>query len=196
MIIAIPVSEKNLKEDVCVSFGRAPYYYVLDSNKGEGSFLKNPAVDQPGGAGIMSSQILINNKVKVLITKSCGENAANVLRAANVEILKASTPGILAFRVRLCDSESAPNTAPPTISNTNIIVSIFFILNPLYRFHVFYFISIASSLMLDHTIQLLQTYVNRKEIFFNIFLKIFLEIILLVNIYRFNYLKIFLSSDI
>jgi len=89
MIIAIPVSEKNLKEDVCVSFGRAPYYYVLDSNKGEGSFLKNPAVDQPGGAGIMSSQILINNKVKVLITKSCGENAANVLRAANVEILKA-----------------------------------------------------------------------------------------------------------
>lgn len=89
MIIAIPVLEKNVEEKVCISFGRAPFYYIYDSKSKKGTFFENEAANAPGGAGIKSSQFLVNKGVNVLITKSCGENAADVLKNAKIEIFKA-----------------------------------------------------------------------------------------------------------
>lgn len=89
MIIAIPADKNSLDSAVCVSFGRAPYYCLYNMETQQSSFLENTAADSPGGAGIKAAQLLVDNKAKVVVTVRCGENAAKVLRPAQVEIFKA-----------------------------------------------------------------------------------------------------------
>ena len=94
MKIAIPVDEKTLESNVCVSFGRAPYFLVYDTETRENNFIKNSAAASTGGAGIKAAQIIVDHNVNALLTPRCGENAANVLKAADIKIYR--TAGISA----------------------------------------------------------------------------------------------------
>lgn len=87
MKIAIPVDEN--KEVICVSFGRAPYFLIYD-NKTETSEIKiNPAAEAEGGAGLKAAQFVVDAGANVLITVRCGQNAADVFKAAEMKIFKA-----------------------------------------------------------------------------------------------------------
>lgn len=88
MKIAIPVDEKNITTGVCPSFGRTPYYMLHDTENNETIFIDNNAAQSAGGAGIKAAQTLIDNKVEILLTPRCGENAANVLLGAGVKMYK------------------------------------------------------------------------------------------------------------
>jgi predicted Fe-Mo cluster-binding NifX family protein len=88
MKIAIPVDEKSLESNVCVSFGRAPYFLIYDTETKEGVFLDNSAAASTGGAGIKAAQTIVDSNVSVLLAPRCGENAANVLKAADIKIYK------------------------------------------------------------------------------------------------------------
>lgn len=88
MKIAVPVDEKNLNSPVCVSFGRAPYFLIYDTDNKEGLFLDNSAVASTGGAGIKAAQTVVDSKVGALLTPRCGENAAEVLNAAGIKLYK------------------------------------------------------------------------------------------------------------
>ena len=90
MKIAIPVDEKDMGTNVCVSFGRTPYFLIYDTETKESTFLDNSAAISTGGAGIKAAQTLVDNKVNVLLTPRCGENAAKVLLAAHIPIYKTS----------------------------------------------------------------------------------------------------------
>ena len=85
MKIAIPLDEN--KVDVCVSFGRAPYF--LFSENGTETILSNPAAQAQGGAGIRSAQFLVDQGAEALITVRCGQNAADVFKAAQMKVYKA-----------------------------------------------------------------------------------------------------------
>jgi predicted Fe-Mo cluster-binding NifX family protein len=85
MRIAIPVDDGS----VCVSFGRTPYFMLYDTENNESSFINNSAANSQGGAGIKAAQIIVDNNADVLITLRCGQNAVEVLIAANVKIYKA-----------------------------------------------------------------------------------------------------------
>lgn len=89
MKLIVPVESKSMEEQVCQSFGRTPYFILFDSENGEHSFLDNSAAASQGGAGIKAAQMLVDIGAKVLITYRCGENAADVLKAAEVEMYKA-----------------------------------------------------------------------------------------------------------
>lgn len=89
MKIIIPVNEKNLQTQICNSFGRAPFFFVFDSETKDSLFLDNHAVNSTGGAGVKAAQTMIDYKANVVITFSCGENAANVLKAADIQLYKA-----------------------------------------------------------------------------------------------------------
>ncbi|MCR1900283.1 NifB/NifX family molybdenum-iron cluster-binding protein [Irregularibacter muris] len=91
MIIAIPVDEKNLKATVCVSFGRTPYFLIYDTDTKESVFLDNSAAASTGGSGIKAAQIIVDNKVNALLTPRCGENAADMLKVADIKIFKTIT---------------------------------------------------------------------------------------------------------
>lgn len=90
MKIAMPVEIKSMESNVCKSFGRAPYFLIYDTESKESVFLENSATKSQGGAGIRAAQIILDNKANALLTPQCGENAAEVFRAANVKIYKAN----------------------------------------------------------------------------------------------------------
>ena len=87
MIIAIPVDET--KEALCVSFGRAPYVLFYDTEQEQGQVQENPAAQSEGGAGIQAAQFVVDGGAQALVTVRCGENAAQVLQAAEIAIYKA-----------------------------------------------------------------------------------------------------------
>lgn len=91
MKIAIPVDEKDMGTNVCVSFGRTPYFLIYDTESKESVFLDNSAVASSGGAGIKAAQIIVDSNIEALLTPRCGQNAANVLKAANIKMYKTTT---------------------------------------------------------------------------------------------------------
>ena len=94
MKIAIPVDEKSLDSNVCVSFGRTPYFLIYDVDTKESVFLDNSAAASTGGAGIKAAQTIVDNKANVLLTPRCGENAAEVLKSADLEIFKTTSASV------------------------------------------------------------------------------------------------------
>ena len=94
MKIAIPVDEKSLDSHVCVSFGRTPYFLIYDVDTKESVFLDNSAAASTGGAGIKAAQTIVDNKANVLLTPRCGENAAEVLKSADIEIFKTTSASV------------------------------------------------------------------------------------------------------
>ena len=86
MKIAIPVDDT--KQNVCVSFGRTPYFMIHDTETGSTQLLENPAAEAHGGAGLQAAQFVVDQEAQVLITVRCGENAAQVLKAADIQIYK------------------------------------------------------------------------------------------------------------
>jgi predicted Fe-Mo cluster-binding NifX family protein len=94
MKIAIPVDEKSVDSNVCVSFGRTPYFLIYDVDTKESVFLDNSAAASTGGAGIKAAQTIVDNKANVLLTPRCGENAAEVLKSADIEIFKTTSASV------------------------------------------------------------------------------------------------------
>ena len=84
MKILIPLDED--RKSVCPSFGRAPYFMVYDSDSKKKDLRINHAAQEQGGAGIKAAQFVVDCEAQVLITPRCGENAAQVCRAAGIEI--------------------------------------------------------------------------------------------------------------
>lgn len=80
MKIAIPIEEKSYKSDVSNSLGKAPYFLIYGTVTKECEFLDNRAIVEQGGAGIRSAQVIVDNGVKSVITKRCGENAEKLFR--------------------------------------------------------------------------------------------------------------------
>lgn len=88
MRIALPVDGKSMETTVCQSFGRTPYFLLFDTESKESVFLDNSAAASQGGAGIKAAQTIVDNNVGVLLTPRCGENAAEVIKAAKIKIYK------------------------------------------------------------------------------------------------------------
>ncbi|MEA4816347.1 MAG: C-GCAxxG-C-C family (seleno)protein [Lachnospiraceae bacterium] len=101
MKLVIPVENKALDVPVCPSFGRAPFFVIYNTENGEHKFIDNSASASQGGAGIKAAQMLADSGADFLITYRCGENAANVLNAADIKIYKAED-GSVAENIEKC----------------------------------------------------------------------------------------------
>ncbi|MCK9525256.1 MAG: NifB/NifX family molybdenum-iron cluster-binding protein [Limnochordia bacterium] len=101
MKIAIPVDEKDLRTNVCASFGRAAYFLIYETETKTSVFIDNSSLASPGGAGIKAAQTLIDNQVSALLTPRCGENAAKTLESAGIKIFKTTSVSV---RENLADS--------------------------------------------------------------------------------------------
>jgi len=89
MKISIPVEEGALTAPVCQSFGRTPLFLMFDTETEKHEVLDNSAAASQGGAGIQAAQMLADSGAEVLITYRCGENAIEVLDAADIKTYKA-----------------------------------------------------------------------------------------------------------
>lgn len=88
MKIAIPADEKDIRSEVCISFGRTPYFALYDTDTTQYAYLDNSAAASSGGAGIKAAQSLADSGAQVVVTPRCGENAAEVLSEAEIKIYK------------------------------------------------------------------------------------------------------------
>ena len=89
MKIILPLESRSLDVPVCPSFGRTPLFVLVDTEKDTEEFLDNGAAASQGGAGIKAAQMIVDQGAVAVITYRLGQNAADVLTAANVEIYKA-----------------------------------------------------------------------------------------------------------
>jgi predicted Fe-Mo cluster-binding NifX family protein len=94
MKIAIPVDDKSMETSICISFGRTPYFLIYDTESEGRVFLDNSAAASQGGAGIKAAQTVVDSNVSALLTPRCGENAAEVIKAANIKIYKTTNDSI------------------------------------------------------------------------------------------------------
>ncbi len=85
MKILLPLDDN--KQDVCITFGRSPYFLLYED--GKETVLENPASEAEGGAGPKAAQFVVDQQADILITFRCGQNAAEVLKATNIKIYKA-----------------------------------------------------------------------------------------------------------
>lgn len=88
MKITLPVDDKAMETSICQSFGRTPYFLVYDTESKESIYLDNSAAASQGGAGIKAAQAIVDSNVDALLTPRCGENAAEVIKAADIKIYK------------------------------------------------------------------------------------------------------------
>ena len=95
MTIAIPSEEKSIDSQICQSFGRTYYFIVIDSESLEYKVVDNQANSSQGGAGIKAAQAVVDSGAGAVITCHCGQNAADVLKAADIKIFKASSGTVL-----------------------------------------------------------------------------------------------------
>ncbi len=88
MKLVIPVDDASTNTNICISFGRTPYFMFFDTETKKASFLDNSASASQGGAGIKAAQTIVDQKADALLTPRCGENAAEVLSAAGIKIYR------------------------------------------------------------------------------------------------------------
>ena len=88
MKIMIPLNDDQAT--VCIVLARAPYFLLHDTEKGTSEVLENPAAQAQGGAGLKAAQFIADCGADTLLTVRCGENAAEVFKAAEIRIYKAT----------------------------------------------------------------------------------------------------------
>ncbi len=88
MKIAIPVNDKSFEGGICQSFGRAPYFLIYDTESKENKFLENIAAMSRGGAGVKAAQMIVDKEANALLTPRCGDNAADILKLADIKLYK------------------------------------------------------------------------------------------------------------
>lgn len=108
MKVALPVEHKAMDGPVCPSFGRTPYYALYETETGAQEFLDNSAAVSQGGAGIQAAQALVDHGVRAVVTYRCGENAAQVLNAAKIELYRAQDGSVLENLEKLKNGALSP----------------------------------------------------------------------------------------
>ncbi|MBN3037729.1 MAG: NifB/NifX family molybdenum-iron cluster-binding protein [Candidatus Diapherotrites archaeon] len=92
MRVAVTATGEGKDSEVSNVFGRCPYFVIMEVS-GEGiSFVKavkNPAIDQRGGAGIAAAELIVNEKVDAVISGAIGPRASSVLNQFGVEMYAA-----------------------------------------------------------------------------------------------------------
>ena len=84
-----------MESNVSVSFGRTPYFLIYDTETKESVFIDNSAAASTGGAGIKAAQTIVDNKANALLTPRCGQNAADLIKAADIKIFKTASASVI-----------------------------------------------------------------------------------------------------
>ena len=78
-----------MESPICLSFGRAPFFLVMDTESGAFEIIENKAEAVQGGAGIKAAQLVLDAGAEAVIAYRMGQNAFDVLKKAKVQLLRA-----------------------------------------------------------------------------------------------------------
>ncbi|MGH4125437.1 MAG: NifB/NifX family molybdenum-iron cluster-binding protein [Clostridium sp.] len=94
MKIVISATGKTNESLLDMRFGRCNYFQIYDTENGEVLILENKGQSCSGGAGIVASNQLIEEKVDVIITGNLGPNAFELVEKAGIKAYKCGTIAI------------------------------------------------------------------------------------------------------
>jgi predicted Fe-Mo cluster-binding NifX family protein len=86
MLIAVTAENRDTDSMVAEKFGRTPFIIIYDTAKNTFESLPNPFANLFGGAGIQTSQLIIENNVESVITTDIGPNPLRFLRSADIKV--------------------------------------------------------------------------------------------------------------
>ncbi len=86
MVIAIMSEGPDTDSSAAEKFGRAPFLILYNRDENTFESLRNPYVNVYGGAGIQTSQLIIENNVNYVITTEIGINALRFLNCGGIEV--------------------------------------------------------------------------------------------------------------
>lgn len=89
MKVAISSTSEDLKGNVSDVFGRCPYFIIAEIEGREikkTETIKNENINQMGGAGIATAQLIAEKDVEAVITGNVGPRALDVLNQFNIAV--------------------------------------------------------------------------------------------------------------
>jgi predicted Fe-Mo cluster-binding NifX family protein len=117
MKICITAAGNDLNAATDGSFGRAPWFILVDTETDAVQAMENSSVNAQQGAGIAAAQSMSDNGVEAVLTGRLGPKAQTALAAAGVtmyEGLQQSTVGQALQQFRQGEyRETTAQTAPP-----------------------------------------------------------------------------------
>lgn len=90
MQIAISATGKTIENLLDMRFGRCEFFQIHDTESGKVKVVENQGQNSSGGAGIVASNQLIEEKVDVIITGNLGPNAFGLIEKAGIKAYKCS----------------------------------------------------------------------------------------------------------
>jgi len=93
MVIVIPSNGDTINSLISDTLGRAPFLIVYDSTNEKYNSVENPGFKVQDGSGLKASEIIINNKADVLLTKEIGRKSYSVLQREHIKIQLLTTGG-------------------------------------------------------------------------------------------------------
>jgi len=89
MRIAFAATGATLEAAVSETFGRAPWFVIVDDSTFAFTAFENPAGDRPGGAGPAAVQALADRNVTRVLAGRVGPKAEKALAAAGIRFTPA-----------------------------------------------------------------------------------------------------------
>lgn len=85
MKIVISSTGKTVNDLVDGRFGRCKFFLIIDTEDEKVTYIENKGQSSSGGAGIVATQQLINEKVDVVITGNLGPNAYRIMEESGIK---------------------------------------------------------------------------------------------------------------
>ncbi len=106
---------EGLESQMDTRFGRCPYFVFIEVENKEikkSETKENPAVSQPGGAGITAAQFVANEGAKTVISGAFGPRAFQVFQQLGIEIYRGSPGSVKENVQKFIDGRLEKLTAP------------------------------------------------------------------------------------
>ncbi|MEA3326704.1 MAG: NifB/NifX family molybdenum-iron cluster-binding protein [Chloroflexota bacterium] len=87
MIIMISSKGETLQSQPNLRFGRAPFFIEYNLSDDAWTAQRNEAVKESSGAGVSTSQYIINQQASAVISGNFGPNAQRALSYAGIKML-------------------------------------------------------------------------------------------------------------
>ena len=91
--IAVPAMGKTLESFISSNFGRSPFIIIYDDEIKNYSFFENIGYSIRNGSGLKAAEIIIQNKVDILLTMEIGQKAYSILMKEHIDIHLLSSGG-------------------------------------------------------------------------------------------------------
>jgi predicted Fe-Mo cluster-binding NifX family protein len=118
MKLCISSSGKDIGAPVDNSFGRAPFFLIIDTETMEAEVVENAAAAAGHGAGIGAAQIVSDKGVDAVLSGFVGPNAFNALKASGIRIFEGISANdtikeaVISFKKGDYREIMAPSTGP------------------------------------------------------------------------------------